>query len=614
MTKKMKKELGLIIASAILYVITLFLKEDSYLTLGILVVSYLLVGHKPIRKAFRNIMNGQIFDENFLMILATFGALGTKNYEEAVMVMLLYQVGELFQSYAVGKSRKSISNLMEINPEYANLLKNGEIEVVDPYEVNVGDIIVIKTGEKVPLDGEVVDGQATLDAKALTGEAIPVEVGVGSNIISGCINQNGVLKVRVTKLYEDSTVTKILDLVENATSEKAPIENFITKFARYYTPVVVMTALFLGIVPPLLFNQSWNDYLLRACSFLVISCPCALVISIPLCFFAGIGVASKDGILIKGSNYIELLEQVKHIVFDKTGTLTQASFKIKKIVPLNIDQEKMMKILVTLESYSNHPIAKAIVNGQEDYVHQDVIKVYNEIAGKGIKAIYEDQLYYVGNAKLLNDQGIVVENNNEVDTVVYLANEKEVLGYIVIGDQIKDGAIEMVVGLKNEDIEPYMLTGDQKPIGQSVAEAVGIKNYFCELLPQDKVERFKEIKAKGQPDRIAFVGDGINDAPVLVAADVGFAMGGLGSDAAIEAADIVIMDDKLDKIVATTKIAHKTMNIVRANIIFILLIKFAVLFLGFFGYANMGLAIFSDVGVSVIAILNSMRILRYKID
>ena len=611
MTKKMRKELRMVIASSILYLISHFIPV-AYIAIALQIVAYLLVGYKPIRKAFRNILNGQVFDENFLMVLATFGAFVTKNYEEAVMVMVLYQVGELFQSYAVGKSRDSISNLMEINPEYANLCKGDEIEVVDPYEVSVGDIVVVKAGERIPLDGKVVEGQATLDAKALTGEAIPVEVNVGDEVISGCINQDGVLKVEVSKAYEDSTVAKILDLVENATTEKAPIENFVTKFARYYTPFVVISALILGFVPPLFFGQSWNEYLLRACSFLVISCPCALVISIPLGFFAGIGTASKEGILIKGSNYIELLNQVKHIVFDKTGTLTKATFKIKKVVPIDCTQEELLGILATLESYSNHPIAKAIANEHKDLINTEEISEYSEIAGKGIKATFKGQTYYVGNVKLLNDQNIAVPSSKEIDTIVYVASENKCLGYITIGDQIKEGAIELIANLKSEDIQPYMLTGDQKAIGQNVAEAIGIKNYYCELLPQDKVEHFKKLKESSKPDRIAFVGDGINDAPVLVAADVGFAMGGLGSDAAIEAADIVIMDDQIDKIAKAIKIAEKTMRIVKANIAFVLLVKFSVLLLGTFGYADMWLAIFSDVGVSVIAIINSMRILAYK--
>lgn len=612
MTKKMRKELNLVIASSILYLISHFIPV-AYLAIGFQIVAYLLVGYKPIRKAFRNILNGQVFDENFLMVLATFGAFMTKNYEEAVMVMVLYQVGELFQSYAVGKSRDSISNLMEINPEYANLCVGDEIEVVDPYEVNVGDIVVVKAGERIPLDGKVVEGQATIDAKALTGEAIPVEVMVGDEVISGCINQDGVLKVEVSKAYKDSTVAKILDLVENATTEKAPIENFVTKFARYYTPFVVVAALILGFVPPLFFGQSWNEYLLRACSFLVISCPCALVISIPLGFFAGIGSASKEGILVKGSNYIELLSQVKHIVFDKTGTLTKASFKTKKVVPINCGEKEFLTILATLESYSNHPIAKAIANDYHDLIKTDEIAEYNEIAGKGIKATFRGEVYYVGNGKLLKDQNIELPNVEEIDSIVYVASETKCLGYVTIGDQIKEGAIELVANLKNEEIQPYMLTGDQKAIGKNVAEAIGIKNYYCELLPQDKVEHFKEIKNNTKPDRIAFVGDGINDAPVLVAADVGIAMGGLGSDAAIEAADIVIMDDQISKITKAIKIADKTMGIVKGNIAFVLAVKFSVLILGAFGYADMWLAIFSDVGVSVIAIINSMRILGYKV-
>ena len=611
MSARQKKQLYLIIGSAFLFICGTLIK-NTFLSLLLLIFSYSLVGYKSIKKAVINIFHGQIFDENFLMVLASMGAIVTHNYSEAVMVMLLYQIGEWFQSYAIGQSRKSISDLMEINPDYANLVTETGIQQVDPYEVQIGDLIIVKNGEKIPLDGRVIEGHATLDAKALTGESLPIDIKTGDQVISGCINQDGYLKIAVTKLYEDSTVAKILDLVENAASEKAPTENFVTKFAKYYTPVVVILAVLLAVIPPLFFNASWEDYILRACSFLVISCPCALVISIPLGFFAGIGRASRDGILIKGSEYVELLNQVRHLVFDKTGTLTDATFKVKKIVTNRLPEKDLMRILASIESHSNHPIAKAINRQFKDIIEYDLVQNFKEIAGKGVSATFENVKYYIGNAKLLKEHDINFDLIEDVDNVIYIANENAFIGYVTIGDTLKENAQTSLKSLKEKELTSYMLTGDKQSIGEATARELNIQNYYCELLPQDKVQKFKMIQENVKPHKVGFVGDGINDAPVLISADVGIAMGGLGSASAIEAADIVIMDDKLNKINLAIDICHQTIMIVKMNIVFVLLIKFIVLLMGALGNIPMWLAIFADVGTLIIAILNSMRILVYK--
>ena len=611
MNKKLKKLAKRIVVSLVIFIIGLLIPNDL-LSLGLLIIAYMIVGYDVVKKAIRNIKYGQVFDENFLMMIATFGAFITNEYPEAVMVMWLYQVGELFQGYAVGKSRASISSLMEIAPEYANVYVGGELVEVDPDEVELNSIIVVKTGEKVPLDGVVVKGSATIDTSALTGESIPRNVKSDDEVISGSINLNGLIEVCVTKTYENSTVTKILELVENASSKKAKTENFITKFARYYTPIVVILALILAIVPPLLFGGNWFDYMKRACSFLVISCPCALVISVPMGFFGGIGAASREGILVKGGNYIELLSKLNTMVFDKTGTLTNANFKVSKIDSENLSNEEFIEIAAHLEMYSNHPIANAIKDCYKGKMGNDLVEDYQEIAGQGIIATYNGKKYCLGNAKLLNNC-LNFKTSDEVGTIVYLACENNYLGYLLIEDEVKDNAKKVIEDLKHKHINTVMLSGDKLNIVTKVAKYLGIDKVYAELLPQDKVAKIEELLKNNLKNKtLAFVGDGINDAPVLMRADVGFAMGALGSDAAIEAADIVIMDDKLEKLPRAISIAKKTMAIVYQNIIFALGVKFAVLALGAFGYVNMWIAVFADVGVAFIAIMNSMRTLTSK--
>ena len=611
MNKKLKKLAKRIVVSLVIFIIGLLIPNDL-LSLGLLIIAYMIVGYDVVKKAIRNIKYGQVFDENFLMMIATFGAFITNEYPEAVMVMWLYQVGELFQGYAVGKSRASISSLMEIAPEYANVYVGGELVEVDPDEVELNSIIVVKTGEKVPLDGVVVKGSATIDTSALTGESIPRNVKSDDEVISGSINLNGLIEVCVTKTYENSTVTKILELVENASSKKAKTENFITKFARYYTPIVVILALILAIVPPLLFGGNWFDYMKRACSFLVISCPCALVISVPMGFFGGIGAASREGILVKGGNYIELLSKLNTMVFDKTGTLTNANFKVSKIDSENLSNEEFIEIAAHLEMYSNHPIANAIKDCYKGKMGNDLVEDYQEIAGQGIIATYNGKKYCLGNAKLLNNC-LNFKTSDEVGTIVYLACENNYLGYLLIEDEVKDNAKKVIEDLKHKHINTVMLSGDKLNIVTKVAKYLGIDKVYAELLPQDKVAKIEELLKNNLKNKtLAFVGDGINDAPVLMRADVGFAMGALGSDAAIEAADIVIMDDKLEKLPRAISIAKKTMVIVYQNIIFALGVKFAVLALGAFGYVNMWIAVFADVGVAFIAIMNSMRTLTSK--
>ena len=551
------------------------------------------------------------------MAIATIGAFAIGEFPEGVAVMLFYEVGEMFQDYAVNKSRKSISDLMNIRPDFANLIDlNGEEKRVSPESVNVGSIIVVRAGEKVPLDGVVLSGEATLDVSALTGESLPKEVEAKDDVLAGSINKSGLLKIKVTKSFGESTVSKILDLVENAGNKKSPTEKFITKFARYYTPVVVFSALALAIIPPLVISgESFSPWISRALIFLVVSCPCALVVSIPLGYFAGIGLASKNGILIKGSNYLEALNNVESIVFDKTGTLTKGTFKVRKSESTSkLTNEELLKLGAYAEYYSNHPIAKSIVSEFNEEINKGLISNYEEISGKGIKVDIDGETFLAGNSKLMDMFNIKITPIHEIGTVVYLANEKSELGYIVISDEIKEDSKEAISGLKEIGVkQTIMLTGDNEKVGDSVAKELGLDKAYCSLLPQNKVEKLEQIfedKSKGK--KVAFVGDGINDAPVLARADIGIAMGGVGSDAAIEAADVVIMDDKPSKIIKAIKIAKKTNKIIWQNIIFALFIKIIILIFGALGMANMWEAVFGDVGVTLIAVINSSRILKNK--
>ena len=567
------------------------------------------------RKAVRNIFRGKVFDENFLMSIATLGAFAIGEFPEAVAVMLFYQVGELFQDYAVDKSRKSIASLMDIRPDYANIIRDGKEEKVDPSEVRIGDTIIIKPGEKVPLDGVAIDGKTTLDTKALTGESVPRGVEVGDQVLSGCINLNGVIKVKVTKEYGESTVSKILDLVENASSKKAKSENFITKFAAYYTPIVVIIAIILAIVPPLIIEgANFQDWLYRALSFLVVSCPCALVISIPLSFFGGIGGASKMGVLVKGSNYLEALSNAEIMVFDKTGTLTEGVFEVQNVESIGISKEELLKIAAYAEYYSNHLISKSIKKAYNKEIDEKEIIDSKEISGKGIEAKIGNQDVLAGNEKLMNEKGIEYTKCTHVGSVVYVAIDGKYVGHIVIADKIKEDAKRTIEELRKNNIkETVMLTGDRKNIGEAVAKELGIDKVYAELLPDGKVEKVEELlKTKLPKGKLAFVGDGINDAPVLAMADIGIAMGGLGADSAIEAADIVIMTDQPSKIISAIKLSKKTMRIVRENIIFAIAVKVLVLILTAVGLSSMWQAVFADVGVSVIAILNALRALRVK--
>ena len=577
-------------------------------------VPYAIIGWDIIYKAIRNICHGQVFDENFLMCIATFGALGVGEYSEAVAVMLFYQVGELFQSYAVGKSRQSISEMMDICPEYANIEQEGQLAQVDPDDVGIGDVIVIKAGERIPLDGIVLSGNSFIDTSALTGESVPREVREGSEIISGCVNGSGLLKVQVTKEFDDSTVSKILELVENASSKKAKVENFITRFAKYYTPVVVCAAVLLAILPTLLFGQPFTEWLKRACIFLVISCPCALVISVPLGFFGGIGAASRQGVLVKGSNYLEILSEMKTIVFDKTGTLTRGEFAVNKVIVNEGNESEILELAALAEGYSDHPIAGALRAACQEELSMERVKDSEEIPGHGIRSVIDGEIVYAGNAKLMEREGIWYEPCDEAGTVVYVAKQNLFLGAIVIADTVKPEAKRAIRQLKNSGVrKTVMLTGDRREVGEAVAAELGIDQVYTELLPGDKVEKVEGLLAElGEKERLGFVGDGINDAPVLGRADIGIAMGSMGSDAAIEAADIVLMDDDIMKIPSVIRIAGQTMKIVKQNIVFALTVKALVLFLGALGMANMWEAVFADVGVSVIAILNSMRTLKTK--
>ena len=619
MSSKQKKTLTRIIVSFVIFV-PLFVLEhlgvfdklpNEWILGGIYLVPYIIIGYDIVIKAARNISHGQIFDENFLMMIATFGAFGVKEFEEAVAVMLFYQVGELFQGYAVGKSRQSISEMMDICPEYANIEENGELKQVDPDDVEIGSIIVIKPGEKVPLDGVIIEGNSMLDTAALTGESVPRSAKAGDQIVSGCVNGSGTLKVKTTKAFEDSTVAKILELVENASSKKARVENFITRFAKYYTPVVTIAAVIIAIIPSII-TGNWGDWITRACIFLVISCPCALVISVPLGFFSGIGSASRIGVLVKGSNFLEAVAEVTTIVMDKTGTLTKGEFKVSEIVASGISEERLLEIAAYGESFSTHPIAASIKEAYDNKIDTDRIKDVKEISGHGVELLLDGKETLVGNGKLLKSHSIAYEEHKSGGTVVYVAYDNTFVGAIVISDTIKDGAKEAVADMKKVGVKNVvMLTGDRQKAAEEVAKELGIDTVYSELLPSDKVQKVEELLAsKTGKEKVAFVGDGINDAPVLTRADVGIAMGSMGSDAAIEAADIVLMDDDVRKIASTVKIARKTLGVVKQNIVFALGVKFIVLILGALGVANMWEAVFADVGVSVIAILNSMRVLK----
>lgn len=612
----MKKKLTKIIIALILFIFSMVIKfENVWINNAIFVISYIIVGFEIIRKALRNIIRGKVFDENFLMSVATIGAFGIGEFPEAVAVMLFYQIGELFQSYAVDKSRKSIASLMDIRPDYANVYRNGKVEKVNPDEVKIGETIVVKPGEKIPLDGIILEGKSTLDTKALTGESIPREVIEKNEVLSGCINLNGVIKIEVTKEYKESTVSKILDLVENASSKKSKSENFITKFAKYYTPIVVIIAAILAILPPLLISgQNFSDWIYRALSFLVVSCPCALVISIPLSFFSGIGGASKIGILIKGSNYLEALSNVEKVIFDKTGTLTKGVFEVQKVNAVEITKDELLKMAAYSEYYSNHPISKSIKNAYGKEIDEKKIIKAQELSGLGISARIEEQDILIGNEKLMNENQIAFTKCNEVGTTLYVAIERKYVGYILIADTIKEDSKKAIEDLKKNNIkQTVMLTGDRKQVGEAVSKELGLDKVYTELLPNGKVEKVEELlKEKSEKGKLAFVGDGINDAPVLALADIGIAMGGLGADSAIEAADIVIMTDEPSKIVKAIKLSKKTMRIVKENIIFAISIKVAVLILAAFGISTMWEAVFADVGVSVIAIINALRILRVK--
>lgn len=645
MTKKQKNMLTRILVTAVLYAALVAADHmkmipavfEGWKLLFLYLIPYFVIGWDILYKAVRNIKNGQIFDENFLMAVATIGAFGVNEYSEAVAVMLFYQVGELFQSYAVNRSRQSITDLMDICPEYANIEEDGQLKQVDPDDVEVGDIIVIKPGEKIPLDGKVVFGESMVDTSALTGESVPRTVKEGDDLVSGCVNGNGLLRAEVTKEFDDSTVAKILELVENASSKKAHVENFITRFARYYTPAVVIGAVVLAVIPPLFAGQSWAEWVRRACTFLVISCPCALVISVPMSFFSGIGAASKKGVLVKGSNYLEIMSKLHTVVFDKTGTLTKGEFKVARIYsadeeadtagngenesgesaengtdPRSEKQRKVLELAALAESYSDHPISRSIRDAWGKKLDQSRVSDAQEISGHGVKVKIDGKMVLAGNGKLMDEEGISYTECDSIGTVVYVAEDGRFLGSIVIADGIKDGVKDAIQRLKRAGVsKTVMLTGDRRNVAEAVAKEIGLDEVHAQLLPGDKVDAVESLmKFLPESKKLAFVGDGINDAPVLSRADVGIAMGSMGSDAAIEAADVVLMDDDPGKIADIVRISRKTMGIVMQNIVFALGVKFVVLAMGAFGVANMWEAVFADVGVSVIAILNAMRALE----
>lgn len=645
MTKKQKNMLTRILVTAVLYAALVAADHmkmipavfEGWKLLFLYLIPYFVIGWDILYKAVRNIKNGQVFDENFLMAVATIGAFGVNEYSEAVAVMLFYQVGELFQSYAVNRSRQSITDLMDICPEYANIEEDGQLKQVDPDDVEVGDIIVIKPGEKIPLDGKVVFGESMVDTSALTGESVPRTVKEGDDLVSGCVNGNGLLRAEVTKEFDDSTVAKILELVENASSKKAHVENFITRFARYYTPAVVIGAVVLAVIPPLFAGQSWSEWVRRACTFLVISCPCALVISVPMSFFSGIGAASKKGVLVKGSNYLEIMSKLHTVVFDKTGTLTKGEFKVARIYSEDEEadtagngenesdesaengtdsrsekQRKVLELAALAESYSDHPISRSIRDAWGKELDQSRVSDAQEISGHGVKVKIDGKMVLAGNGKLMDEEGISYTECDSIGTVVYVAEDGRFLGSIVIADGIKDGVKDAIQRLKRAGVsKTVMLTGDRRNVAEAVAKEIGLDEVHAQLLPGDKVDAVESLmKFLPESKKLAFVGDGINDAPVLSRADVGIAMGSMGSDAAIEAADVVLMDDDPGKIADIVRISRKTMEIVMQNIVFALGVKFVVLAMGAFGVANMWEAVFADVGVSVIAILNAMRALK----
>ena len=619
MNKKQKKMLIRIIIAAVLIVVFSLLPAEGYLRFVLFMIPYLVIGYDILKKAFKGILNKQVFDENFLMAVATVGAILLGDYSEGVAVMLFYQIGELFQSYAVGKSRRNISELMDIRPDYANIEKDGTLEQVDPDEVEIGTIIVVQPGEKVPIDGVITEGTSTLNTSALTGESLPRDAKAGDEVISGCINMTGLLKIRTTKEFGESTVSKILELVENSSSRKSKSENFISKFAKYYTPAVCYGALALAFIPPIVLlimgkPAMWGDWIYRALTFLVISCPCALVISIPLSFFAGIGGASNQGILVKGSNYLETLAQTKYVVFDKTGTMTQGVFEVSGIHHNEMPDEKLLEYAALAECSSSHPISKSLQKAYGKPIDRNRVTDIEEISGNGVIAKVDGISVAAGNTKLMNRLGIAYQDCHHVGTVVHMAIDGKYAGHILISDIIKPHAKEAIAELKKAGIsKTVMLTGDSKRVADQVAEELGIQEVYSELLPADKVSRVEELlNQKSEKDKLAFVGDGINDAPVLSRADIGIAMGALGSDAAIEAADIVLMDDDPLKISKAIKIARKCIRIVYENIYFAIGIKLVCLVLGAIGIANMWVAIFADVGVMIIAVLNAIRALNVK--
>ena len=611
--KNYKEGIKIVIAF-ILFIIALVINfPNEWINKVLYIIAYLIVGFEIVLEAIENIFKGKIFDENFLMSIATIGAFAIGEFPEAVAVMLFYQVGELFQNYAVDKSRKSITSLMDIRPDYANVKRNNEISKINPEEVKIGETIIVKPGEKIPLDGKIIEGTSMLDVSALTGESLPREVKENDEVLSGCINQNGLLEIEVTKEFGESTVSKILDLVENASNKKSKSENFITKFAKYYTPAVVIIAVFLAVIPTLVIEGAeFTDWLYRALTFLVVSCPCALVISIPLGFFGGIGGASKKGILVKGSNYLEALSNSEIVVFDKTGTLTKGVFEVQKIEPVGISKEELTKYAAYAESYSNHPISVSIKKAYGEEIDTNLISKTEELSGRGVVAKIGDKEVLAGNEKLMQEKNIKYTKCNKVGTIVYIAINNEFAGYIVISDEIKEDSKKAIDDLKKNNIkQTVMLTGDRKDVGESVAKELGIDKVYTELLPDGKVEKVEQLlKEKTEKGKLVFVGDGINDAPVLALSDIGIAMGGLGADSSIEAADIVIMTDEPSKINTAMNISKKTMRIVKQNIIFAISVKIVVLILSAFGLSTMWEAVFADVGVSVIAIINSLRALK----